>query len=498
MPKHSIPYPGSSTYQGYSNLLIDSTGQKLYVNCMDHNIYCFHLGTYATQPIISYTDLTNSTFYIKSSLSPDDQYLISGSKDEKAYIWNVNASKPILALMGHADEVTCVAWAKTNDLRIVTCSDDSRHKIWRINNDDTDEDTSQNYMGKTHVFPTTKPVPMKRRLKDLENTPRSLKRIVEVNETTPSSTEKCSLKRTFTEMNGNDVASNAQAYGGGDSKRQLIETRARRLFASTPSSSSTGNSIGGNDSSGSGGGGGGNYQMSKSQLEDTPRHTLPDISEEIETPPRDESSSKVLLLSPLNERNQLNHNRLDEIRTPSSTNRPSCSQTLFSPTSNLPNYVIDGDAPHLKLQSPKRKLKENIDWLTKIRKQKLSSTISRQLNEKFNDSTSSHHETMSHTNPPISQNDVPAHQTIEMSNGVLSPRMKKMKSSDRSGSSCGYNLAMQRRMSTHQNDTNYDTNTISATTPTRRKSETTLLRYFCVTPTTRSREHSPAPSNRLS
>lgn len=476
MPKHSIPYPGSSTYQGYSNLLIDSTGQKLYVNCMDHNIYCFNLGVYATQPIISYTDLTNSTFYIKSSLSPDDQYLISGSKDEKAYIWNVNSSKPILALMGHADEVTCVAWAKTNDLRIITCSDDSRHKIWRINNDDSDEDTSQDYMGKTHIFQRTKQVQMKRRLKDLENTPRSLKRIVEVNETTPSSTEKCcSLKRTFMEMSGNDVH---LVYGGGDSKRQLIETRARRLFASTSSTGSNDN----NSSS--------NYQMSKCQLDDTPRHILPGIHEEIETPPKDESSNKVLL-SPLNERNQLNYHRLDEIRTPSSSARPSCSQTLFSPTSNLPNYVIDGDAPHLKLQSPKRKLKENIDWLTKIRKQKLSTTISRQLNEKFNDSPSSHQESQ-HTS---SSNQ--ADQTIEMNSGVLSPRMKKVKSSDRS--SYGFSPAMQRRMSscqTHHNDTNYDIISSATTTPTRRKSETTLLRYFCVTPTTRSREQSPAAPNR--
>lgn len=486
MPKHSIPYPGTSTYQGYSNLLIDSTGQKLYVNCMDHNIYCFNLGVYATQPIISYTGLTNSTFYIKSSLSPDDQFLISGSKDEKAYIWNVNSSKPILALMGHADEVTCVAWAKTNDLRIVTCSDDSRHKIWRINNDDPDVDTSQNYMGKTHVFQHTKQLPLKRRLKDLENTPRSLKRMVEVNETTPSSTEKCSLKRTFNDMSGNDAHS-APMYCGGDSKRQLIETRARRLFASTSNDTSSSNNS--------------NYQMSKSHSEDTPR--LPDISEEIETPPKDECSK--VLLSPLNERNQLNHYRLDEIRTPSSSNRPSCSQTLFSPTSNLPNYVIDGDAPHLKLQSPKRKLKENIDWLTKIRKQKLSTTISRQLNDKFNDtctsssssSSSSHQESSAQHSNHNSQHDY-HHTTVDMNTAVLSPRMKKMKSSDRS--QCGgFSPVMQRRMSTcqsHHNDTTYDTISSATTTPTRRKSETTLLRYFCVTPTTRSREQSPAPSNR--
>lgn len=479
VPKHSIPYPGTSTYQGYSNLLIDSTGQKLYVNCMDHNIYCFNLGVYATQPVINYTGLTNSTFYIKSSLSPDDQYLISGSKDEKAYIWNVNSSQPILALHGHADEVTCVAWARTNEMRIVTCSDDSRHKIWRINNDNIDVNNLDNYRGVAHVMSRpTKQTAMKRRLKDLENTPRTLKRIVELNETTPSSTEKCSLKRSFGEMNGSDLA-NVSSYGG-DSKRQLIETRARRLFAPTSSSVST--SCGGT-----------NNQHQSIKSDDTPRRIpMPEISEEIETPPREETNK--ILLSPLNERNQLNHYRLDEIRTPSSSNRPSCSQSLFSPTSNLPNYVMDAsDAPHLKLQSPKRKLKENIDWLTKIRKQKLSTTINRQLNEKLNDSMNTHHDSNSSSN----HND---QHPNEINSGILSPRMRKIKSSDRN--SCG----IQRRLSTcqpgaghHHNEqisSVVDAAATALTTPTRRKSETTLLRYFCITPTTRSREQSPAAPSR--
>lgn len=432
---------------------------------MDHNIYCFNLGVYATHPLITYTGLMNGSFYIKSSLSPDNQYLLSGSKDDNAYIWDVNSSKPILALLGHSEEVTCVDWAQTNELCIVTCSDDARHRIWRINNDDLDVDNSQNYLGKTDVLPRiTKQMAIKRRLKDLEHTPRSLKRIVELNETTPSSTEKCTMKRTFGEMNGSDLQ-NVSTYGG-DSKRQLIETRARRLFAPTTSTSDS------------------HQQIIK--FDDTPRRMpLPGISEEIETPPKDDNTK--ILLSPLNERNQLNHYRLDEIRTPSSSsNRPSCSQSLFSPTSNLPNYVMDAsDAPHLKLQSPKRKLKENIDWLTKIRKQKLSTTIGRQLNEKLNEY---HQDSNGH-------NDVPSSYQNEINSGILSPRMRKIKSTDRSNG-CG----IQRRMSTCQSDQQMHheqiatvaSTTSSTTTPTRRKSETTLLRYFCVTPTTRSREQSPA------
>ena len=47
---------------------------------------------------------------------------------------------------------------------------------------------------------------------------------------------------------------------------------------------------------------------------------------------------------------------------------------LFSPTQNLPNYVLDGEAPHLGLMSPRKRpasRNDNIDWLIKIRKQKM-------------------------------------------------------------------------------------------------------------------------------
>lgn len=64
------------------------------------------------------------------------------------------------------------------------------------------------------------------------------------------------------------------------------------------------------------------------------------------------------------------------------SDEPSTSQSgtiddgiLFSPTSNLPNFVLDGTAPHLLEMSP-QKCKENVDWLTKIRKEKYERRMS--------------------------------------------------------------------------------------------------------------------------
>ena len=55
---------------------------------------------------------------------------------------------------------------------------------------------------------------------------------------------------------------------------------------------------------------------------------------------------------------------------PSTSRQAECFETHFSPTSNLPNFVVDGTAPHLNESSP-CKSKENVDWLTKIRKEKI-------------------------------------------------------------------------------------------------------------------------------
>ena len=48
---------------------------------------------------------------------------------------------------------------------------------------------------------------------------------------------------------------------------------------------------------------------------------------------------------------------------------------LSSPTLNLPNYVLDGTSPHHHC-SPNTRLKENVDWLTKLRNEKTTSVES--------------------------------------------------------------------------------------------------------------------------
>nr|KAF6315977.1 denticleless E3 ubiquitin protein ligase-like protein [Pipistrellus kuhlii] len=128
-------YPGSSTRKlGYSSLVLDSTGSTLFANCTDDNIYMFNMTGLKTSPVAVFNGHQNSTFYIKSSLSPDDQFLISGSSDEAAYIWKVSTPwHPPTVLLGHSQEVTSVCWCPSDFTKIATCSDDNTLKIWRLN-----------------------------------------------------------------------------------------------------------------------------------------------------------------------------------------------------------------------------------------------------------------------------------------------------------------------------------------------------------------------------
>ncbi|NWH61549.1 DTL protein, partial [Geococcyx californianus] len=134
VPFKCFCYPGTSTRKlGYSSLILDSTGANLFANCTDDSIYMFNMTSLRTTPVAVFSGHKNSTFYIKSSTSPDDQFLISGSSDCNAYIWKVSEPNlPPWILFGHSQEVTSIAWCPSDFTKIATCSDDNTVRIWRL------------------------------------------------------------------------------------------------------------------------------------------------------------------------------------------------------------------------------------------------------------------------------------------------------------------------------------------------------------------------------
>ncbi|XP_057679234.1 denticleless protein homolog [Corythoichthys intestinalis] len=147
----TYPYPGSSMRMrlGYSGLALDSTRSNVMCNCTDDNIYMFNISGIKTTPEAVFSGHQNSSFYIKSTISPDDQFLASGSSDNHTYIWKISdPMHPPMTLQGHNEEVTSVAWCPTDFTKIASCSDDHTIRIWRLHRE---IDRAQSSVGEANL-----------------------------------------------------------------------------------------------------------------------------------------------------------------------------------------------------------------------------------------------------------------------------------------------------------------------------------------------------------
>jgi hypothetical protein len=98
------------------------------------------------QDPVTFSGHVNNSFYVKSSFSPDDRYIVSGSSDYDVYIWDVK--HPLLAplrLKGHVGEVSDVEWCPTDLAKLASSSDDTTVRIWKMGHfpylDSADNDT---------------------------------------------------------------------------------------------------------------------------------------------------------------------------------------------------------------------------------------------------------------------------------------------------------------------------------------------------------------------
>lgn len=133
VPKVEISHPGTSSTQGYTALSVDPTGCYVYVTCMDDVIYKYDIINGLSRPVATYTGASIKNFFIKSSLSDCGSYLCCGSSDHHAYLWATSSpGGPVAELGPHEAGVTCVSWARQASWTIATCSDDVRHRLWRL------------------------------------------------------------------------------------------------------------------------------------------------------------------------------------------------------------------------------------------------------------------------------------------------------------------------------------------------------------------------------
>ncbi|XP_076654973.1 WD40 domain-containing protein denticleless [Halictus rubicundus] len=341
--KHTMNYSGHSKRNGFSSLLICPARITLYASCMDNIIYAYNISSYNPNPIAEFYGHQNRTYYVKTCLSSDGRYIASGSSDELAYIWRTNKpGSPVVQLSGHTEEVTCITWCNVGETKIVTCSDDSCHRIWRVGYEHKIENEEIQIRGHAEIVNTKNPLDSLK----LETTPTVSQRWVVSEERTPGSDTTPSATPGPSDFI-NQTEANRTSYRLSNSVKRtycqmMMGSRSEGKFTSLLS----------------------------------PIH---ENNELIAKRAHLENRGARRLFSPYNDNSRLHKGyESDEPSTSSST----VESKNFSPTLNLPNFVIDGTAPHLLQMSPE-KYKENVDWLTRIRREKFEIRSGKSVSEKL-------------------------------------------------------------------------------------------------------------------
>lgn len=117
-----------------TSLALHPTGSLIMASYLGGHHLLYNVSHIDAGPIQWFGGNSISSFYVKSSFSPDGTHFLSGSSDAKAYIWNLHdasGAEPY-TLEGHTKEVTSVAWCSTDALQIATAGDDCLVKVWNV------------------------------------------------------------------------------------------------------------------------------------------------------------------------------------------------------------------------------------------------------------------------------------------------------------------------------------------------------------------------------
>lgn len=113
---------GGRRQRAFVSICVDSGGSFVYAVSSDNHIYKYLTSNFCGDPVDIYSGKgfrTSGSFYIRSSLSPDDDFLLCGSTEGHAYIWPTSRRRSnYFRLYEHRYEVSCVAWSQSNHIFI--------------------------------------------------------------------------------------------------------------------------------------------------------------------------------------------------------------------------------------------------------------------------------------------------------------------------------------------------------------------------------------------
>ncbi|KAI8371809.1 WD40-repeat-containing domain protein [Blakeslea trispora] len=116
-----------------TSLTLTQDGRYALVNVQD--IQELHLWDLDEQQIVhKYTGQKQITYIIRSTLGgPNESFILSGSEDNRVYIWSRDNETLLEELEGHENTVNCVSWCPVEPMQFVSASDDHTIRVWGSN-----------------------------------------------------------------------------------------------------------------------------------------------------------------------------------------------------------------------------------------------------------------------------------------------------------------------------------------------------------------------------
>ena len=350
-----------------------------------------------------------NTYYSKCCVSPCGSYLLSGSNNENAYIWLTDSpGYPIATLGGHFEEVTSVSWSSLDKglvslleislhnilikyfyFQLVTCSDDMAYRIFRVSPGSVD---SSDIAGQAKKFVTPEKTKLSS-LKALVSTPRRSSRISTV--LTPRTSEKKFISDWLSGSKDSITSSrltpqtpeSSKSLSVSISKRQTLkrkltdimegdtdqENQDKRRAPTSPSTSEVLSEVGNIPSQGAA------KMLRWEGAESIHSDRLKTVEEESFTVDEEKESLITDKISFFGRQTSVSS------ESPMKTSEQK-EDKFWSPTANLPNFVVDGRSPHSRTPSSSLTPKRRDDWLTCLR---LRKSASKQTNDTETKSPSS-------------------------------------------------------------------------------------------------------------
>jgi WD40 repeat protein len=108
---------------------LNESGSLALLNVATQGVHLWDLNTKCL--VRKFQGVTQGFYTIHSCFGGVNQdFVASGSEDQKVYIWHINRESHIATLEGHTRTVNCVDWNPVLHSMLATASDDNTVRVW--------------------------------------------------------------------------------------------------------------------------------------------------------------------------------------------------------------------------------------------------------------------------------------------------------------------------------------------------------------------------------